>query len=491
MPHLTTPWGEVRNDRDGEGGYHLVWTRDMVETALGLLAADNREAPLSALIYLAAHQEQDGSFPQNFWVDGEAFRSKTQLDEVAFPVLLAWRLFQDDLLKNFDARPLVQSAVRYLLHSGPVTEEERWEEASGYSPSTLAAIISASICGAEFAKEAEQTETAHFLEDYADFLYAHLKEWTVTKQGSLIPNPRYFIRLNPVKVGQVAAPNSVDNAEIELPSQPPGSNHCFPARNIVDAGFLQLVRYGILKPDDPVVVNSLQAVDATLKHEMPCGTGWRRYNHDGYGQGPHGEPFQQWGTGRCWPLLTGERAHYELAAGSDYEHLVQSMEKFGGSTELLPEQVWDEPDLPEKGLYCGGPTGSAVPLVWAHSEYMRLLRSCLDQQLFDLIPPVAARYANGNPQSKVEFWLPNHPIEQIRRNCILRICAEEPFRLRWSTNQWVTYQEVESASIPLKASFVDLAAADIQNSVEFTLFWIDRDTWEGQNYSVRVTFGPS
>ena len=160
---LTIPWGEARDDKGGRGGYHLVWTRDMVETAMGLLAAGNTAVPLRALIYLAARQEEDGSFPQNFWVDGEAFWKGMQLDEVAFPVLLAWRLHQLKLLGEFNPRVMVNRAVAFLLHSGPVTGEERWEEASGYSPSTLAVIIAAFICAASFARAEKDSDTAIFL----------------------------------------------------------------------------------------------------------------------------------------------------------------------------------------------------------------------------------------------------------------------------------------------------------------------------------------
>ena len=142
---LSIPWGSARDDRTGKGGYHLVWTRDAVQSAMGLLAAGNTSAPLRVLIYLAAHQEEDGGFPQNFWVDGKAFRDAMQLDEIAFPVLLAWRLHQLKLLEEFDPRVMVRRAVAFLLHSGPVTGEERWEETGGYSPSTLAVVISAFI----------------------------------------------------------------------------------------------------------------------------------------------------------------------------------------------------------------------------------------------------------------------------------------------------------------------------------------------------------
>ncbi len=318
---LATPWGEDRNDEEGKGGYHLVWTRDVVQSALGLLAAGNKEAPVRVLIYLAARQEENGGFTQNFRVDGEPFGKSVQLDEVAFPLMLAWRLKREDLLPNFDVSVMVRRAINFLLLSGPVTGEERWEEASGYSPSTLATIIAACICAAAFERNGGQAETAAFLESYADFLVAHLHEWTVTSQG-------IFARLNPAKPGDVASPGDVDKAVIQLSSQPPEHSGAYPASEIVDGGCLQLVRYGILAPDDPVILKTLGEIDAKLKTSTPAGPCWRRYTHDGYGQRPDGSPYDKWGRGRSWPLLAGERAHYELAAGHDCMPLVQAMEKF-------------------------------------------------------------------------------------------------------------------------------------------------------------------
>ena len=190
----------------------------------GLLAAGNTAVPLRALIYLAARQEEDGSFPQNFWVDGEAFWKGMQLDEVAFPVLLAWRLHQLKLLGEFNPRVMVNRAVAFLLHSGPVTGEERWEEASGYSPSTLAVIIAAFICAASFARAEKDSDTAIFLESYADFLRAHLDEWTVTSEGSLVHGePRYFVRLNPAKPGEAAEPGCAVNEAGGVQTDQPAS----------------------------------------------------------------------------------------------------------------------------------------------------------------------------------------------------------------------------------------------------------------------------
>ena len=484
---LTIPWGEARNDKEGKGGYHLVWTRDMVESAMGLLAAGNTAAPFSALVYLAARQEENGSFPQNFWVDGKAFWTGMQLDEVAFPVMLAWRLHQLHLLGHFNPQVMVNRAVAFLLHSGPVTGEERWEEASGYSPSTLAAIISAFICAASFARAEQENDKAAFLESYADFLRAHLEEWTVTSDGSLVPgSSRYFVRLNPAKPGEVAGPGAVDTADLKITSQAPGCPESFPARNIVDAGFLQLVRYGILAADDPLVVESLRVIDAVLKVETPFGPCWHRYNHDGYGQKPDGGPYKHWGEGRPWPLLTGERGHYELAAGRDGRSLLHAMEQFSNGTCLLPEQIWDKADLPDTFLHCGGPTGSANPLLWAHSEYVRLLRSCHDGKVFDLIPEVVARYRDGKTRTKTEFWLAKHAIKQARKEHRLRICAPEPFRLRWTADSWKTWKDSDSEATGIGAEYFDIDPSDFESQVEFTFFWKDRQQWEGQNHLVET-----
>jgi glucoamylase len=481
----STPWGEARDDREGKGGYHLVWTRDMVEVATGLLAAGYTRAPLRTLINLAARQEADGGFAQNSWVDGRTFRNNVQLDEVAFPVLLAARLSRDGLLGRFEASPMVCQAANFLLHSGPVTGEERWEELGGYSPSTLAAVIAAEICAASLLRACGEEQAAALLEQYADYLVAHLEEWTVTSRGSLAPKiHRYFVRLNPAKPGEVAEPGAVDQAELKMPDQPPGSPDSYPARDIVDAGFLQLVRYGILAPNDPLITDSLNAVDRTLMKRTPAGKCWRRYNRDGYGQRPDGGPFENWGQGGSWPLLAGERAHYELAAGGNYCELIHALEQFAAPNNLLPEQIWDEPDRPEAGLFSGRPTGSAVPLLWAHAEYIRLLRSAVDGRVFDLIPEVAARYLQQKPESRVEYWLPRHPIQRARRQSALRICAPEPFRLRWSADHWATCHDSNSSGTAIGAEYCDLAPASVQAGVEFTFFWKHRERWEGRNYRV-------
>ena len=144
------PWGASKSD-DDLGGYHLVWTRDMIQSASALLACGRTETALRALVYLACTQHPDGGFAQNFWIDGTPYWSGIQLDEVAFPIILAWRLWKLNALGNFDIVPFVTRAASFLVRYAPVTQQERWEENAGYSPSTLAVVISALVCAADIA----------------------------------------------------------------------------------------------------------------------------------------------------------------------------------------------------------------------------------------------------------------------------------------------------------------------------------------------------
>jgi len=266
-----------------------------------------------------------------------------QLDEVAFPVVLAWRVWKAGALADFDPYPMVKGAAEFLIREGPVTGQERWEENSGYSPSTLAATITGLICAADFARSRGDHALAGFVEHYADFLESHVERWTVTTAGTLLPEvPRHYIRINPVAVGDVSPDEDPNTGLLTIANAPPGESLQIAAKEVVDAGFLELVRYGIRTAGDPLIEDSLRVVDAVLKVDTPLGPCWRRYNHDGYGNRDDGGPFLGWGRGRPWPLLTGERGHYELAAGRSAEPFLRALEKFGGRGAMLPEQVWDE-----------------------------------------------------------------------------------------------------------------------------------------------------
>lgn len=485
---LSIPWGNSKGDAD-RGGYHLVWTRDMVNSATGMMAAGDVTTPRRALVYLAASQNPDGGFPQNFWLDGEPYWRGVQLDEVAFPILLAWRLRAAGALQDFDPYPMVLAAAGYLVRHGPATQQERWEEASGYSPSTLASNIAALVCAADFATERGDAETARFLDEYADFLEAHLDDWVATTEGTLLPDvKRHYIRILPVDVTDPRPVECPNQSVLRLANRPPGTPSEFPAREIVDAGFLELVRYGIRRPDDPLVVDSLRVVDAVLKVDTPRGPSWRRYNHDGYGQGEDGGPYTTSGKGRAWPLLTGERGHYELAAGRDATPYITALERFASSTGLLPEQVWDEDDRTDLWLLRGGPTGAAMPLMWAHAEYLKLLRSVHDKQVFDLVPKVAARYlAEGRKKSTLEIWKPNRQPRTVRGGGVLRVQVPAKFRLRVTLDAWKTQQDVDAAATRVGMYYVDVPIDAGQAApVRFTLFYPDEGRWEGTDYAVEV-----
>lgn len=484
---LAIPWGETKSDSD-RGGYHLVWTRDMVSSAAGLMAAGHYNTALRSLIYLATTQEENGGFAQNFWVDGEAYWTGIQLDEVAFPILLARKLHQENALSNFDIYPMILRAAEFLIRQGPATQQERWEENSGYSPSTLAAMIAALICAAGIARDRQDPKTAEFIEEYADFLECHIEDWTVTRQGTLVPEIKeHYIRITPADVESNLPNEDPNNSTVNITSRPPNTPSSFPAKEVVDGGFLQLVRYGIRQPDDPIIVNSVKVIDRVLKTDTPFGSLWHRYNHDGYGQRDDGSAYEGWGTGRGWPLFTGERGHYELALGNDVKPYIEAMEKFATSTGLLPEQAWDSDDLPDAHMYLGRPTGSAMPLMWAHAEYIKLLRSAKDGRVFDLIPEVAERYLENRSKCKpLEVWKFNRQLKQVKSKYTLRIQAISPFRLRWTNNEWSSMEDIDSDSTSLEIYFVDLPIKSETSSIEFTFFWLKSSSWEGHNYRVAI-----
>jgi glucoamylase len=485
---LSIPWGEAKGDED-LGGYHLVWTRDMVNSATGLLASGDVSTPQRALIYLACTQHPDGGFSQNFWIDGEPYWEGIQLDEVAFPIMLAWRLYKAGALENFDPYPMVRAAAKYMIRNGPATPQERWEENSGYSPSTLASNIAALICAACMARDRGDVRSAQILEEYADFLESHVERWTVTNRGFLVPGiRRHYVRINPVDLSTTDPHQDPDQGTVTIHNRPSGMQTEFPAAEIVDAGFLELVRYGIRRAGDPLIEDSLRVVDAVLKSKLPPGPCWRRYTHDGYGQRDDGGPFLTSGRGRPWPLLTGERGHYELAAGRNPMLYLRTMENFANRTRLLPEQVWDEPDVPEALLFLGCQTGSATPLMWAHAEYIKLLRSAADGQMFDLIPEVADRYLKPRKREPIEIWKRiRHRITSVKAPCTLRIQSHRPFLLHWSRDEWQHIQDTVAASTPIGIQHVDIPVrAGDRAPIRFTFHWRDTDQWEGADFQVAI-----
>jgi glucoamylase len=257
----------------------------------------------------------------------------------------------------------------------------------------------------------------------------------------------------------------------------------FEASNVVDGGFLELVRYGLRRPDDPIVVDSLKVIDHVLKVETPVGPSWRRYNHDGYGQRHDGGPFLGWGQGRAWPLLTGERAHYELAAGNDVKSYILALEGFSSQGGMLPEQIWDAPDILELGLKLGKFTGAAMPLVWAHAEYVKLLRSVTDGKVFDSISVIEQRYGRTKRPAPIEVFRLNRQLKSILAGRKLRVLADDHFCVVWTMDDWQNTHRTESRTMGVAGHFADIDTEPGKpGKVIFTLAW--RDHWESRNFEV-------
>jgi len=484
------PWGQAKGD-DDLGGYHLVWTRDMVQTATALLACGRAETARRALVYLAVTQQPDGGFAQNFWIDGTPYWTGQQLDEVAFPIMLAWRLWKANAMGGIEFFSFVERAAAFLVRNAPITHQERWEENAGYSPSTLAAVISGLICAAEIAREHDSTEMAEFLEEYADWIERHLEDWTVTNDGVLHPDvKRHYMRIRPPETGEAYACEGCGKEIIHLANRPPGTRSEFEAREIIDGGFLELVRYGVRRADDPLMIDSLKVVDRILKRDLPQGPAFYRYNWDGYGDRPDGGPFQGWGQGRPWPLLTGERAHYELAAGKDISPLIKTYEAFASCGQMMPEQVLDEAKRPD---LIGKAAGSAVPLVWAHAEYLKLLRSAVDGKVFDRIDSVYERYCEPDGRKRlrrdIEIYSSRRPIQKIKAGETLRILDDARFDVVWSTDGWKTSHVTPSRSLGNAGHAADVTPQFTKASgggLSWTLHWPEEGRWMGSNVEIQI-----
>jgi glucoamylase len=483
---MSIPWGETKAEED-PGGYHLVWTRDLVQSATALLATGQTGTPLRAAIWLAAIQHADGSFPQNSWIDGTAYWSGVQLDEIAAPLLLAWRLYRHQVaLHLFHPRVMMVRAAAYLIQKGPVTCQERWEENAGYSPSTLATVIAALVCAAELAKDHGQPQTAGFILAYADWLAAHLEDWLVTTRGELVAGfPRHYLRINPT---ESSAPDPHPDPNTAL-LQVANGGGLRPARNVVGGDFLHLVRLGIRSAEDPIIRDSLEVIDRVIKRELPQGPGWRRYNHDGYGQQDDGGAFNGAGVGRCWPILTGERGHYELAAGRDPLPYIRAMEQFANPGGMITEQLWDDHDLEGGRMKHGRPTGAAMPLCWSHAEYISLVRSRHDGVCFDRVEPAYERYVKNPVPSRHEIWSLRHRLQRMPRGKTLRVVLTAEADVVWSADQWAhstvmgaIHEEV------LNLWYADLPTADLPPgaALSLTLHWKGEQRWEGQNWEVRI-----
>jgi len=375
----SVPWGDnVDAENPMDFGYNFTWARDLYQVFTALEAIGDLDSAIEATEYIYDYQQRPNGFiSQNTYLDGRIRWGGEQLDNVAFPSVMAYQLYEkydidfEEVVYEYDH---VRRSVEYLLRSGPRSGQERWEEEAGYSPSTIAAEIAGVACAAPLAEEEGERADALAYLGFADYWRTGVDRWCATYDGTErheeVP---YYIR-----VSRNGDPDSVVKRELA------NNGPTLDERDIIDGGFLELVRLGIRAPDYDLIENSIEVADDTIRVETPHGPGWYRYNDDCYGEMSEVEPdegapwaLDRQGAGRLWPIFTGERAEYELLAGTetgeeDPQRLLETMQRFANSGRMIPEQVWDREYPTEYGWEFGEGTGAATPLAWSMAQFIRL-----------------------------------------------------------------------------------------------------------------------
>ena len=486
---LSLPWGFARTDKD-EGGYHVVWPRDMVEVAMGKLASGDARAARSALFYLACTQNDDGGWSQNMWLDGTPHWTAIQMDGIALPILLADRLRRGNALDGYDPLPMVDKAAGFVLKHGPVTQQDRWETTPGYTAFSMAAQVAALLSSADCAEAMGAPERAAFLRETADAWNDAIDELTYVQGTELARElgvAGYYLRIVPPRRIEM---RETGNLRTTLPNR--GFGHRKPrAVEVVSPDALALVRFGLRAADDPRILDTVHVIDAKLKYETATGPTWRRSSFDGYGEKRDGAPFKKTGIGRGWPLLTGERAHYEIAAGRQAEALalLQTMGRQTSECGLIPEQVWDGDDLPDRELYSGKPTGSGMPLAWAHAEYIKLLRSLHASAVWDTPPQSLERYVREKHPATFQIWRPQQRRGFVTRGKDLRIDLDTPSRVLWKVGGATHQGTTTDSGLGLHTITLPLAGCPGKAAVRVNVEPLNRQKGEPDAFLVRIREG--
>jgi glucoamylase len=397
---LASPWGQAVTAGSATltyfGSYREVFARDLYETFTGLLLDGDVATARDTVRFLFERQQlPDGSMPRNSLINGKPAPDTfgTQLDEVTYPILMA---LQAGITDKAFYQAHIKRAVDFAISHGPSFGAERWEEQSGFSPSTIAAEVAGLVAAARIADQAGDPASARVYRGVADDFQRSVKGWTITTNGPRSRQP-YFIRLSKTGDPNAAITYNVGNGGPTLDQ-----------RDVIDAGFLELTRLGLFRADDPDVARSLQVVDAAICSQTASGPGWHRYNGDGYGDGnADGHPWAptNQGNGHLWPVLAGERAEHHIAVGDSGTALglAGAMASFAGGVGLIPEQDWENADLapspfgtaPEVasiGFANGRPAGSAAPLTWSAAQFVRLVRDLGAGRLLEQPADTVGRY---------------------------------------------------------------------------------------------------
>ena len=470
---LAIPWGNYAND---PGGYHMVWCRDGGETALALAAAGHTDDAATALGYLAGRQNRDGSWPRCFFVSRvpSAFdpQAAVQLDEVAFPLLLAGKLDELGVPLPDGTANAITSAAGYLARSGPVSGQDvdRWEENPGASPFTIGLEIVAMLVAATRLTGPDRALALALADNWNE----RLEEFTYVSGDEVdqaFGTDGHYVRIGLSGGGRV-----------DVRNQPQGTQPV-DAAALVGLEFGYLPRLGLRDPADKRITDTLAIVEAMLGADTPSGRAYHRYDIDGYGEWLDGSgwPVRTFGIGRPWPLLAGERGHLDVLAGGDAKAQLQAMLAMRGRGGLLPEQIWDTNPLPWQNLRPGQPTGSAMPLAWAHSELIKLAVAVATKKPVELLTLVSDRYHAAVPASQTWFWRDSTPVLALPAGRTLVVADLSPFTLHYGFNDWdpATISEREAQGLGLGLFGVTLTPADLAGraSLQFVRRYPD-GSWE-------------
>ena len=387
---------------------------------------------------------------------------------------------------------MIHAAAGYIVRNGPATQQDRWEEDSGYSAFTIAVEIAALLAAADAMRAAGRDSIARYLTETADGWNEQIDDWAYARDTEIsrrLGIDGYYMRIG-FSSGDA---NARSHGLIPIKNRAEG-NAALQAGLLISPDALALVRFGLRAADDPRILNTVKAIDALLRRELPAGSYWYRYNDDGYGEHADGAPFDGAGIGRLWPLLTGERAHYELAAGRPQEarRLLAALEAAASTGGLLPEQIWDSEDVAARELFLGRPSGSAMPLVWAHAEHIKLLRSLRDNAVFDTPPQTLDRYVKNTPPPAPIAWRSTSRVDRVAPGRVLRLECLDQARIRWSTDDWKTISDSDTIATGLGLYVFDLPAERLTDGtiVRFTMFWPGQNRWEGADFQVEIARTP-
>lgn len=476
---LSIPWGDSGQERSG---YHLVWPRDLVQCAGALLALGADSEARETLRYLIATQNADGHWHQNQWLGGMLEWRGVQLDETALPVLLGAALAERQALDGIEVTDMVAAALGFIARHGPATEQDRWEENAGLNAFSLATCIAALVAGSVFLPR----PAAQWAVDLADFWNDNVERWLVTHDTELARQAGvrgHYVRTAPEQVLRTAAALNQP-----VPIRNRGGDASLPAARLISTDFLELVRLGLRRADDPVIRDTVEVADRLLKVATPSGPAWRRYNSDGYGEHEDGRPYDGSGCGRPWPLLTGERGHFELAAGRDPLPYLEAMAAMASPGGMLPEQVWDQAPILSRRLKPGRPTGSAMPLAWAHAEFVKLLISRQLGYPVDRSDAAWQRYGSRRRRARCAFWWPHAAISGFPSGAVLTVATTRPALVHWGVDGWQQVADSISENSGLGFFVASLPTQSMRpgQRIDFTIRWLDDNTWIGPDFQVAV-----